>query len=192
MVRDADTIYKNRVKTDRLQKEYDSDYQKQVKKELNDTRDALIFAKRNGQESKIVALEKDLSYWKNEMSAFDNNVSHKKLKSSVKKYSYENLYDKVKEYIVGKVERNEYVVSKEDITATFRCRVKDLDKIFMQLNREGILSQAEHRFMHDSMRNPNEETISSDYGRYSDWASDIYRICDTKLISQSEEDMELE
>lgn len=192
MVRDADTIYKNRVKTDRLQKEYDSDYQKQVKKELNDTRDALIFAKRNGQESKIVALEKDLSYWKNEMSAFDNNVSHKKLKSSVKKYSYENLYDKVKEYIVGKVERNEYVVSKEDIAATFRCRVKDLDKIFMQLNREGILSQAEHRFMHDSMRNPNEETISSDYGRYSDWASDIYRICDTKLISQSEEDMELE
>lgn len=192
MVRDADTIYKNRVKTDRLQKEYDSDYQKQVKKELNDTRDALIFAKRNGQESKIVALEKDLSYWKNEMSAFDNNVSHKKLKSSVKKYSYENLYDKVKEYIVGKVERNEYVVSKEDIAATFRCRVKDLDKIFMQLNREGILSQAEHRFMHDSMRNPNEETISSDYGRYSDWVSDIYRICDTKLISQSEEDMELE
>lgn len=192
MIRDADTIYKNRVKTGRLQKEYDSDYQKEVKRELNDTRDALIFAKRNGQESEIATLENDLSFWKEQMSAFDNNVSHKKLKSSVKKYSYENLYDKVKEYIVGKVERNEYVVSKEDIAATFRCRVKDLDKIFMQLNREGILSQAEHRFMHDSMRNPNEETISSDYGRYSDWASDIYRICDTKLISQSEEDMELE
>ena len=34
MVRDSDTIYKNRVKTDRLQKEYDSDYQKEVKREL--------------------------------------------------------------------------------------------------------------------------------------------------------------
>lgn len=126
------------------------------------------------------------------MSTFDNNVSHKKLKSSVKKYSYENLYDKIKEYIVKKVECDEYFVSKEDVAANIRCRVRDLDKIFMQLNREGILSQAEHRFMHDSMRNPNEETISSDYVRYSDWASDIYRICDTKLISQSEEDMKLE
>lgn len=192
MIRDSDTIYKNCAKTGRLQKEYDSDYQKEVKRELNATRDALIFAKRNGQESKIVALEKDLSYWKNEMSAFDNNVSHKKLKLSVKKYSYENLYNKVKEYIVKKAESNEYSISKEDVAANIRCRVKDLDKIFMQLNREGILSQAEHRFMHDSMRNPNEETISSDYGRYSDWASDIYRICDTKLISRPEEDMELE
>lgn len=192
MVRDSDTIYKNRVKTDRIQKEYDSDYQKEVKRELNNTRDALIFAKRNGRENEIATLENDLSFWKEQMSVFDNNVSHKKLKPSVKKYSYENLYDKVKEYIVGKVERNEYVVSKEDIAATFRCRVKDLDKIFMQLNREGILSQAEHRFMHDSMRNPYEETISSDYIRCSDWASDIYRICDTKLISQPEEDMELE
>ena len=192
MVRDSDTIYKNRVKTDRIQKEYDSDYQKEVKRELNDTRDALIFAKRNGRENEIATLENDLSFWKEQMSAFDNNVSHKKLKPSVKKYSYENLYNKVKEYIVKKAECNEYSISKEDVAATFRCRVKDLNKIFMQLNREGILSQAEHRFMHDSMRNPYEETISSDYVRCSDWASDIYRICDTKLISQPEEDMELE
>ena len=192
MIRDSDTIYKNCAKTGRLQKEYDSDYQKEVKRELNATRDALIFAKRNGQESKIVALEKDLSYWKNEMSTFDNNVSHRKLKLSVKKYSYENLYNKVKEYIIKKAECNEYSISKEDIAAAFRCRVKDLDKIFMQLNREGILSQAKHRFMHDSMRCPDEETISSDYVRCSDWASDIYWISDIKLISRPEEDMELE
>ena len=192
MVRDSDTIYKNRVKTGRIQKEYDSDYQKEVKRELNDTRDALIFAKKNGRENEIATLENDLSFWKEQMSTFDNNPSHKKLKPSVKKYSYDILYNKVKEYIVGKVERDEYVVSKEDIAAVFRCRVKDLDKIFMQLNREGILSQAEHRFMHDSMRYPGEETISADYVRYSDWASDIYRICDTKLISRSEEDRELE
>ena len=33
---------------------------------------------------------------------------------------------------------------------------------------------------------------SSDYVRYSDWASDIYRISDTKLISQLEDEPELE
>ncbi len=62
MVRDSDTIYKNRVKTDRIQKEYDSDYQKEVKRELNDTRDALIFAKRNGRENEIATLEGEKCY----------------------------------------------------------------------------------------------------------------------------------
>ena len=174
MIRDADTVYINGARSERLQKEYSSDYQKEVKRELNDTRDGLIYARRRGDV---------------EMA---DNPSHKKLKPSVKKYSYDVLYKMVFDYIKDKAQDNHFSITKEDIAISLKCRVKDLDKIFMQLNREGILSQAEHRFMHDSMRNPNEETISSDYVRCSDWASDIYRICDTKLISQSEEDVELE
>lgn len=192
MIRDADTVYINGARSERLQKKYSSDYQKEVKRELNDTRDGLIYAKRRGDVEMAGSLQKDLDFWRNEMSTFDNNLSHKKLKPSVKKYSYDVLYKMVSDYIKDKAQDNHFSITKEDIAISLKCRVKDLDKIFMRLNREGILSQAEHRFMHDSMRNPNEETISSDYVRCSDWASDIYRICDTKLISQSEEDVELE
>lgn len=39
---------------------------------------------------------------------------------------------------------------------------------------------------------PDKEMISSDYVRYLDWASNIYKICNTKLISQSKEELEPE
>lgn len=46
----------------------------------------------------------------------------------------------------------------------------------MRLNREGILSQAKHRRMHDTARYGNlEETLSCDYGK-SDWTPDAYDI----------------
>ena len=91
MIRDADTVYINGVRSERLQKEYSSDYQKEVKRELNDIRDGLIYARRRGDVEMADSLQKDLDFWRNEMSTFDNNLSHKKLKPSVKKYSYDVL-----------------------------------------------------------------------------------------------------
>lgn len=42
------------------------------------------------------------------------------------------------------------------------------------------------------MRYSGEETISDDYTRCSDWASDVYLIHDTKLKPQQEEELEFE
>lgn len=192
MVRESDSIYANGIASERLKKEYDSDYQKEVKRELNDARDSLIYAKRRGDTERADSLQKDLDFWKNEMSNFSNNPSHKKLKPSVKKYSYKTLYKMVLDYINNQLQNDYFSITKEDTAISLKCRIKDLDKIFMQLNREGILSQAKHGLMHDSMRYSGEETISDDYTRYSDWASDVYFIHDTKLKHQQEEEFGLE
>ena len=72
--------------------------------------------------------------------------------------------------------REDNDLTQKEIAKVLKCKPSDLDKTFMRLNREGILSQAKHRRMHDTARYGNiEETLSCDYGN-SDWIPDAYDI----------------
>lgn len=118
--------------------------------------------------------------WKSEMAKFDNNQTHKLLKSR-KSYDDKYLYDFTIDYINKQIPIDEShgrypYITKEKIAKVLKCKPSDLDKTFMRLNREGILSQAKHRRMHDTARYGNiEETLSYDYGN-SDWTPDAYDI----------------
>ncbi|WP_373261988.1 hypothetical protein [Hungatella hathewayi] len=60
-------------------------------------------------------------------------------------------------------------ITKEDTAYTLKLPVSQVEKIFMKLNRKGILSQRNHRYAHDTNR------IG---GHDSGWASNYYRILD--------------
>jgi ribosomal protein S25 len=100
----------------------------------------------------ITEKEVDLEFWKNKMSQFSNLSSHKKLKSKKRKVKENILKKEVLEIIDEAILSDKYFVTKEDIAYRLNVKVSSLGKIFMELNREGILSQARHGLMHDSRR----------------------------------------
>lgn len=169
----------------RMPKTYDDEYQSEVKREIARISDKIKILKRSERKAhqndqKIYELMIDLDFWKSEMAKFDNNQTHKRLKSH-KSYSGKYLYDFTTDYINKQIPIDEShnrrpYITKEEIAKVLKCKPSDLDKTFMQLNREGVLSQARHVRMHDTARYGNfEETLSCDYG-HSDWTPDMYYI----------------
>ena len=157
----------------RMPKIYNDKYQLEVKHEIARISDKIKTLKRTERKAhkndqKIYELMVDLDFWKSEMAKFDNNQTHKILKSR-KSYDDKYLYDFT-------IDGRYPYITKEEIAKVLKCKPSDLDKTFMRLNREGILSQAKHRRMHDTARYGNlEETLSYDYGN-SDWTPDAYDI----------------
>ena len=187
MIREKNSVYIEDKYFYRVPKTYDNKYFLEVKKELNKLHDSIIRLKGthqskvpkklNEDELNILQqLEEERAFWLSEMSKCDNNISHKSLKHSCKKYSEQKLYEKTIECIEKLKKEECFYICKENIAFNLNVRKKYLDKIFMRLNREGILSQAKHRFMHDSNRCPGYETLSYDYTKDSDWAADYYVI----------------
>lgn len=169
----------------RMPKIYNDKYQLEVKREIARISDKIKVLKRTERKAhqndqKIYEFMADLDFWKSEMAKFDNNQTHKLLKSR-KSYDDKYLYDFTIDYINKQIQIDEShgrypYITKEEIAKVLKCKPSDLDKTFIRLNREGILSQAKHRRMHDTARYGNiEETLSCDYGK-SDWTSDIYDI----------------
>lgn len=119
---------------------------------------------------KLNQSKEDLLFWQNEMNKFDNLPSHKKLKRTRKKIKPEKLKELVLKEIKDMKENEIYFLTKEDLSYKLQVKKSDLDKIFMELNREGILSQAHHHFMHDSNRG------NVVFNECSDWAANTYSI----------------
>ena len=113
------------------------------------------------------------------VKAYEN--AQEKSNCILKSYDDKYLYDFTIDYINKQIPIDEShgrypYITKEEIAKVLKCKPSDLDKTFMRLNREGILSQAKHRRMHDTARYGNlEETLSYDYGN-SDWTPDAYDI----------------
>lgn len=169
----------------RIPKTYDNEYQSEVKREIARISDKIKILKcserkAHQNDQKIYELMIDLDFWKSEMAKFDNNQTHKRLKSH-KSYSDKYLYDFTTDYINKQIPIDEShnrrpYITKEEIAKVLKCKPSALDKTFMRLNREGVLSQARHVRMHDTARYGNfEETLSCDYG-HSDWTPDMYYI----------------
>ena len=165
----------------RMPKIYNDKYQLEVKHEIARISDKIKTLKRTERKAhKNDQKIYDLDFWKSEMAKFDNNQTHKILKSR-KSYDDKYLYDFTIDYINKQIPIDEShgrypYITKEEIAKVLKCKPSDLDKTFMRLNREGILSQAKHRRMHDTARYGNlEETLSYDYGN-SDWTPDAYDI----------------
>ena len=169
----------------RMPKIYNDKYQLEVKHEIARISDKIKTLKRTERKAhkndqKIYEFMVDLDFWKSEMAKFDNNQTHKLLKSR-KSYDDKYLYDFTIDYINKQIPIDEShgrypYITKEEIAKVLKCKPSDLDKTFMRLNREGILSQAKHGRMHDTARYGNlQETLSCDYGK-SDWVPDMYDI----------------
>lgn len=102
---------------------------------------------------------------------------HKRLKPHTRKIPEEKLRELVLEYITS---CGSNWICKENVAVALRVRPKDLDKLFMQLNREGILSRACHDHAHDTNRNP----VFS--GSASGWVSDYYTILNKERTNGTE------
>lgn len=148
----------------RMPKIYNDKYQLEVKHEIARISDKIKTLKRTERKAhkndqKIYEFMVDLDFWKSEMAKFDNNQTHKLLKSR-KSYDDKYLYDFTIDYINKQIPIDEShsrypYITKEEIAKVLKCKPSDLDKTFMRLNREGILSQAKHRRMHDTARYGN-------------------------------------
>lgn len=185
MIREGNKIYINKDSFQRANKEY-NDYALQVKKELYRIRDKILritheyscHPKKDlteKEQSELQKLEKEFIFWSNEMSK-QRGKQHKFKTRKKECKSLEKIKEFVLKYISNEKEKGYHYISKENIMYEFPCKKGLLDKVFMELNREGILSQAEHKFMHDSYRVSETLMFSSDFINDSDWASDLYRI----------------
>lgn len=186
MLREHQTVYVDGEKQERLAKitEHTDTYFKQIKRELNRIHDMIIYitgdvhAKRRSmspaEQKKLRELEEEQQFWQNEIAKFDNNISHKRLKRHTRKLPYAKLYDAVMEQIRQTKAEGFSSLSKENIAIALCVKTKDLDKVFMQMNREGILSQAVHKLPHDSNR--WEGALESREYKFTDWGSDYYTI----------------
>lgn len=102
------------------------------------------------------------------------NISHKSLKRKIKRRSNLQIKQMILEIIKDAKEKNLIYLTKEDIARCLQVKEKQVEQVFMELNREGILSQAIHHAPHDSNRDP----WGFDGNKW--WASDLYMILDKK------------
>lgn len=159
---------------------YDNKEALDIKKEINKLKvDIEILSRKTRKnptkedQSLLNKKREDLNFWLNEMSKFDNLPSHKKFKRKTRKVSKDKLKEEVLKLIDEAISKDTYFLYKEDVAYRLKVKTKDLNKIFMELNREGILSQAKHHLMHDSNRDCNYPLLPYEKG---DWAADIFYI----------------
>ena len=174
MIRENNVLYCNGDSFARRKKEY-SDDAESIKKELRRLRHQLTLALENGNvgDDEINRIYDDIDFWNNEMSKFSSLSSHKTIKRKVKRYNHDSL----KKLIISEIElqkkNNHVYVTIENIAYKFHAKLGDIKKIFMELNREGVISQAYRGFPHDSHRISGE--LHSPYVA-SDWISNFYYI----------------
>lgn len=105
-----------------------------------------------------------------ELNAKNNgNTRHKPLKRRCKKQNLNKLEPIVTDLILALKAKKVMYTTKEDVAHYLQARVSQIELIFMHLNQKGLLSQPEHRAMHDGQRDPWGYTSS-------DWCSDKYYI----------------
>ena len=144
--------------------------------------DEMVHTKKSMMSQKTEALEKiqsDLDFWQEELSQERKRSQppHRLLKRKIKKRSDTKAEALILEYI-NRVAENPKLsvvamgtaVAKEKVAYDLELPVSQVENIFRKLNREGILSQRNHRYAHDTNRNPIF------YGSDSGWASDYYMI----------------
>lgn len=116
---------------------------------------------------------------KNSNSIFDVKSMEKSIRKELKRCrtatpikSYKKIpKKKLKKMILEYIRNcpNDYIC-KENLAFKFKVKQHFVEEVFKELNREGILSQRESSYAHDSTRNPIF------YGAISGWASDKYYI----------------
>ena len=144
--------------------------------------DEMVHTKISMTSQKTEALEKiqsELDCWQEELNQERKRPQppHRLLKRKIKKRSDAKAEELILEYI-NRVAENPKLsvvamgtaVAKEKVAYDLELPVSQVENIFRKLNREGILSQRNHRYAHDTNRNPIF------YGSDSGWASDYYMI----------------
>lgn len=144
--------------------------------------DEMVHTKKSMMSQKTEDLEKiqsDLDFWQEELSQERKRPQppHRLLKRKIKKRSDTKAEALILEYI-NRVAENPKLsvvamgpaVAKEKVAYDLELPVSQVENIFRKLNREGIISQRNHRYAHDTNRNPIF------YGSDSGWASDYYMI----------------
>ncbi len=130
-------------------------------------------------EDDLKTIQSDLDFWKEELDQerSQQQPQHRFLKRKTKRRSDIKAEKLILGYINNVIENPELstiatgpAVTKEETAYTLELPVGQVEKIFMKLNREGILSQRTPRYAHDTNRNPIFD------GPDSGWASDYYMI----------------
>ena len=102
----------------------------------------------------------------------ETKKGRKKIKPIYKRIKNDKLYELVKNYIIKlKKENIEYVYA-EKIAEKFKVKKHRIKVVFMLLNKESILGQAENKPPHDSNRNLS----MMDYGPDNSWRASRYEI----------------
>lgn len=106
------------------------------------------------------------------------NLPPQKLKKTYKKLTDEKLEVEILRIIEKSKEKGYNWLTKEDVANHLHVKESQVEKIFMKLNRDGILSQPQHRAPHDSNRDP----IFGFGDCKGMWKSDIYTILNKEEI----------
>ena len=101
--------------------------------------------------------------------------THKPLKRKIKKRTNVWVEQEVMKIIKQKLNTNsnlhvDTILTKEDVALYLEVKECQVEQVFMELNKKGILGQAIHHAPHDSQRDPNG------FIGCMGWASDIYPI----------------
>lgn len=124
----------------------------------------------------IVALQEEIVDLKMKLNDFYSKQQspHKIMRRSTKKRSDDWVYKEVLKIIQEKKKSNKYYsdwyLTKEDVAIYLKVKEKQVDKVFMRLNQEGVLEQPIHRAPHDTNRSIDG------FDNCRGWASDLYYI----------------
>ena len=146
-------------------------YQKQIELWENKTNEEIMIEK----EKQISSLEKIIRKTKRE----EINNPSKRVKKCRKKIPHKKLKEMILSYIdnLNNLNNKDCIpnyITKEEISQKFNVKESDVELVFMELNKEGILSQRVSRYAHDTNRNP---MFPMDI---SGWSADWYYIRNTK------------
>lgn len=117
-------------------------------------------------------LEREIRQLKRDLE--DQNYGKRKnLRTKARLQNPGVLEAKILKKIADTKNRGVTYVTKEDMAAALNARESQVEQIFMDLNRKGILNQPVHHAPHDSNRDPMNG------GTVSHWMSDFYYFTQT-------------
>lgn len=130
-------------------------------------------------EEELSRIKEEIALYESEIKRLEEEIRQhqktiqnpqRKFRKKYKKVPQERVRQAILEHIEKTKKTDFDYISKEEIMYLYNIPMKQINVEFMKLNREGILSQRQPRYAHDTTRNPFF------YGGDSGWASDIYKI----------------
>lgn len=182
MFRDGDLFFYNTKTTSRKRKGYQKEKEElsSLKRRLAINEKLLKNAIKTKDTRKVEILLEAIEMTKEKIALKEeeiknlqktNPIIHKGLKRKIKKRKNSWIKEEILKIIDERIKENKYLyLNKEDIARTLEVKECQVEQVFMELNREGYISQAIHHAPHDSKRDP----WGFDCNYF--WSGDIYSI----------------
>lgn len=160
MIREDNFIYINGERKERYVGEKTPDFI-EIKKTIRELeRQKQRLSTKEDVREELEKIEEDITFWKHELD-FVQNPSRKGLKKKYRKMKKEAIREKILKIIEETT--FPYILHLSSVARQLNVEEKYVFQVFADLNKEGILSLARHKYPHDIYRSYNSGWIDDTY-----------------------------